>query len=278
MIIRQLIKTSQKPKIYTEGTAVMWVDDYISTQLLETHLNQNTDLASRKDTTISSTVEWILKKVPGNKLTILDLGCGPGLYSEKLAERGHKVTGIDFSCNSIEYARESARKKKLDISYIQQNYQELDVKSRYDLIVMIFTDFGVLSPDQRDILLNNIYRALKPGGIFLFDVLDDKYPARKLESKEWEVSAKGFWRNSPYLAISESFYYESQKVTLNQHIIIEENGGMEVYRFWQHTFSHSDLGKIVSSRGFRTAECYDGVIPDSEMYSSDSVTFCIATK
>ncbi len=88
----------------------MWTDEYISTQLLETHLNQATDLASRKESTISSTMEWILQKVPGNRMSILDLGCGPGLYTERLAQKGHIVTGIDFSENSISHARKSAEK------------------------------------------------------------------------------------------------------------------------------------------------------------------------
>ena len=278
MNIKKLIKAAQKPEIYSPGTALMWVDEYISTQLLETHLSQDIELASRKETTISSTVEWILGKVPGDRLNILDLGCGPGLYTEKLAELEHLVTGMDYSSNSIRYAEDSARRKKLNISYRQQDYLELKEENRYDLILLIFTDFGVLNPKQRKTLLDNIYRALKPGGTFIFDVLNEKSEVHDSGSQDWEMSEKGFWRNTPYLALTESFYYEQQNVTLNQHIIIEEDGKTEIYRFWIHTFSGSDLDAITSSAGFRSAECYDSVIPDSEMCSSKSVSFCVATK
>jgi len=276
MKIKELIKTAQKPEIYTPGTASMWEDEYISTQLLAVHLNQDIDLASRKESTIASTIDWMLDKVPGDKLNILDLGCGPGLYTEKLAQKGHDVTGMDFSANSIRYAQESARSKNLNISYAQQNYLDLHVESQYDLIIMIFTDFGVLSPDQREILLANIYGALKPGGKFLFDVLNDNFT--QSGSKEWELSTKGFWRNGPYLALSESFYYAEQKVVLSQHTIIEDGGEMEVYRFWNHTMSHADLEKILALQGFRATHCYDRVIPDCDMVRSEAVTFCIAKK
>ena len=278
MKIAELVSTAQKPEIYTPGTALMWVDEYISTQLLEIHLSQDIELASRKASTISSTVEWILNKVTGEKLNILDLGCGPGLYSEKLAEKGHIVTGMDFSSNSIQYAKESANRKKLDITYIQQDYLELTEENKYDLILLIFTDFGVLPPDQRELLLRNINRALKPGGTFIFDVLNDNYEANIGGSKNWELSEKGFWREIPYMALSESFYYDKQKVILNQHIVIDQERGTEVYRFWMHTFSSADLNAIILPVGFKTAEYVYGIIPDSEVCSSSSVTFCVAVK
>lgn len=278
MKIQNLITASQKPDIYTQGTAVMWVDEYISTQLLETHLNQDIDLASRKKTTISSTIEWILNKVPGNNLKILDLGCGPGIYTEKLAEKGHRVTGMDFSANSIRYAMESAKRKNFTISYLQQDYLELKEENQYDLIMLIFTDFGVLLPDQRSRLLANIYRALKPGGVFIFDVLNENYPVKKSGEKEWDASTKGFWKNKPYLALTESFYYEKENVMLSQHVIIDETGDVDIYRFWIHTFSHGTLKEILSLQHFCNAECFDSVLPDSSLYSSEEVTFCVATK
>ena len=78
----------------------MWTDPYISEQLLQIHLNPELDLASRKYSTIQSTAEWVLSKVSKKKMKILDLGCGPGLYSEIFANKGHLVTGVDFSKNS----------------------------------------------------------------------------------------------------------------------------------------------------------------------------------
>ncbi len=280
MKISEIITTTKQPKVYSQGTSSMWEDEYISKQLLEVHLNQHIDLASRKESTITETIDWILSKAPtiapGQKLNILDLGCGPGLYTEKLAQKGHNVTGIDFSDNSIRYATKSALDKELDISYINQNYLELDEENKYDIILMIFTDFGVLTPNQRQTLMVNIYSALKSRGVFIFDVLNKKYVPPAL--KGWEVSEKGFWRDKPYMALSESFYYEKKNVILSQHTIIEEGGETEVYRFWTHTFSDGELKQIFALKGFLAFECYQYVIPDGDMYRSQEVTFCVATK
>ena len=278
MNISKLLNITQKPEIYAKGTAVMWVDEHISTQLLQTHLSQDIDLASRKETTISSTLNWIQEQVPGERLNILDLGCGPGLYTEKLAENGHVVTGLDFSARSINYARESAKEKNLTISYVTQDYLELRQENEYDLIMMIFTDFGVLTPEQRKILLANIYRALKPGGRFLFDVLNESYPVNNSGVKDWEVSVKGFWRDDPYLALTESFYYEEQRVSLSQHTVVDQTGNMEIYRFWVHTFSNTDLVETLNLAGFYNPVCYGNILPGCQMYRAEDVTFCIATK
>lgn len=92
MNFSDLIEFTKKPQIYAKGNAVMWTDEHISRQLLDIHLNPNVDLASRRRSSIESTVDWILNIVSVEKMSILDLGCGPGLYTEIMAERGHKIT------------------------------------------------------------------------------------------------------------------------------------------------------------------------------------------
>lgn len=103
----------------------MWTDPYISRQLLDIHLNPDLDLASRKMNTIETTIEWILYRSGKDHLNILDLGCGPGLYSQRLSQKGHHVTGIDFSATSIMHAASAAKENRLDIEYRQQDYLEL---------------------------------------------------------------------------------------------------------------------------------------------------------
>jgi len=253
----------------------MWTDPYISEQLLETHLNPDTDLASRKPETINRTIDWILSNTADHKMEILDLGCGPGLYSEILAGKGHDVTAIDFSENSIEFAKKEAARKNLEISYKRGNYLEIDLGAKqFDLVLLIFTDFGPLLPDERIQLLQMIRKVLKPGGIFIFDVLNEKNFEKKLSPRDWEVSGGGFWRKNPYIALSESFLYKKEKVILYQHVIIDEQGKIDTYRFWNHFFSPQDIEEILLSNGFSKISFYENVIPSSDLYNAEEVTFC----
>jgi len=275
MKIEELIKQSTRPKLYEPGNAVMWTDEHISKKLLETHLNPEVDLASRKPETIKTTVEWVLSNTDKPELDILDLGCGPGLYSELFAGKGHNVTGVDFSENSIKYAREEAKNKNLDIKYLNKSYIDLDLQeTQFDLVLLVFTDFGPLLPDERNNLLSVIKRVLKPGGMFIFDVLNDNDIEGKLSSRNWEVSGQGFWKNEPYMALSESFLYKKEKVILYQHIVIDEQDNINYYRFWNHFFSNEDVSLILAENGFGKIGFYDNILPSGYGYSSKDVTFC----
>lgn len=276
--MKDLIKYSKRPELYEKGTAIMWTDPYISQQLLQIHLNPDMDLASRKYSSIEIASDWLLTKAAKKRMNILDLGCGPGLYSEIYANNGHRVTGVDFSISSIDYARQEAEKKGLDIIYLNQNYLELDVpESHFDLATLIYTDLGPLLPPERAQLLANINKALKPGGLLIFDVLNDKNLESKVSPKSWEVAETGFWREGPYLALSESFLFKDEKVILSQHVIHEEST-TDVYRFWTHFFSHEDLIEILSPFDFTVHGFHEDVLPEGDLWNGDNVTFCIARK
>lgn len=279
MKFNNIIKHRPKPTIYEKGTAVMWTDEHISKHLLQVHLNTELDLASRKKETIIQTCNWILEKAHKKQMKVLDLGCGPGLYTELMAEKDHKVTGVDFSGSSIEYAKAEAKKKALEIEYIQANYLELELEENsFDLVILIFTDLGVLLPAEREKMIQFVHKILKPGGTFIFDVLNDKDLEKKIAPKNWEAAEQGFWKPEPYLALSESFLYEKEKVILYQHMLLDEKEAVDVYRFWTHFFSYSDLETLLKKNGFMEFSFYDNVLPVGDLWNGDNVTFTVTIK
>ena len=275
MKIDEIISLSEKPELYEKGTSFMWTDEHIAKQLLQIHLNPDTDLASRKKSTIEKTVEWILEtQFFFEEINILDLGCGPGLYTEIFATNGHKVTGIDISRNSIDYAIKSAEEKGLNIDYQTGSYLEIDFgKEKYDLIILIYADLGALLPTERKPLLAKIYSALKKGGVFIFDVLQDKGLNEKISPKSWEARKVGFWKNAPHLVLSESFLYDDEKIILFQHSIIDHSEDIEVYRFWTHFFSQQDITDILKQQNFRNIEFREDILPEGDLWNGDNVIF-----
>ncbi len=279
MDFNELIKASTKPTLYEPGDALMWADRYISKQLLKIHMDPNIDAASRKPESIKKTLEFIYDLCEKSGMNILDLGCGPGIYTQDIAAKGHYVTGMDFSENSIAYAKNQANRNKLRIEYVCKNYLMLDYLEKFDLIMMIYTDFGVLIPDDRKRLLQNVFHALKPGGIFIFDVLNDKNLDVKFpEQQSWDVSNGGFWRESPYLELVNGFRYNKENVYLKQHSIIDQSGSCTKYRFWIHYFNSGTLIPMLSDHGFENIELYNNVLSESDIWNGENVTFCKMNK
>ncbi|MDH4034074.1 MAG: methyltransferase domain-containing protein, partial [candidate division Zixibacteria bacterium] len=131
-----LKRINTRPEVWGAYTAeTLWNDKHISGKMLEFHLNEKVEPASRNKAFLDKSVAWMINRFDiGHGTKVCDFGCGPGLYTTPLAEQGAKVTGVDFSERSIQYAQDIARRKKLDIDYVLQNYLDFTTEHRFDLI------------------------------------------------------------------------------------------------------------------------------------------------
>ena len=107
--------------------------------MLREHLSQEHDAASRRFAEIDRHVAWIHQSVLARQPTrVLDLGCGPGLYTSRLARLGHTCTGIDFAPASTAYATEEARTGRLPCWYIQGDIRTVDCGTGYGIVMLTF--------------------------------------------------------------------------------------------------------------------------------------------
>ena len=276
MGITEIGKFTSRPPLFEPGTDAMWSDPHISQQLLQVHLDPNTDLASRKRNEIERTAGWILAQRSDKTMNMLDLGCGPGLYTQRYANEGHTVTGVDISKSSIEYARRSTGQSAKPIEYINADYLQLELpKNRYDLITMIYADFGVLSPAEREMLLAKVRSALRADGLFIFDALNGGDPACRKEQSDWHYAESGFWSDIPHLAFSQTFHYSEEDVLLHQHLV-KTDEGLRLYRFWNEFFTHEKLLSLLQSAGFKSISFHEDVLKEEGAWSGKNVTFCVA--
>jgi 2-polyprenyl-3-methyl-5-hydroxy-6-metoxy-1,4-benzoquinol methylase len=260
-MFEKLEKISARPKPFEIYTAAdLWTDEHTSGQMLSYHLNEDVDLSSRNRAFIEKSVGWInayFNIGPGNK--IADFGCGPGLYTQRLAALQADVTGIDFSERSIQYAKKVAAETDLSIRYINQDYFDFETDDRFDLILMIMCDFCALSPVQRKRILTKFHTLLTPGGHVLLDV----YSLNAFEQREETVVYEkgllnGFWSPEPYYGFLNTFKYEKEKVVLDKYSIIEANRTRTVYN-WLQYFSREILEREFASCGFAIETLFSDV-------------------
>ena len=266
----ELIDINKRPACFSIYTAEeLWAEPYTAEQMLRYHLDKELPMASRQHSFIDQSANWITEKFNlGSGKKVADFGCGPGLYALRLARTGANVTGIDFSANSLVYARETAKLEGVEIDYQQANYLNFNSNDRYDLIVMIMCDYCVLSPLQRSLLLSIFKKHLSPQGRVMIDVNTmNAYNAREESSIYERRQLNGFWSPDDYFGFVNTFKYDDEKVVLDKYTIIEEHQTRVIYNWFQH-FDPASLSSEVESNGFVIEETYGDVAGGA--YCSDA--------
>ncbi len=246
----------RRPKPFgTFTTSLLWTDEYVSQKMLEYHLNEELDVASRKPEFIDRSAAWLVSRFGlGPRRAVCDFGCGPGLYASRLARSGAEVTGVDFSRRSIEHARAAAKGEGLEIDYILGDYLEFRTKKKFDLIIIIFCDFCALGPDRRRRLLTGFREMLKPGGSVVLDYFTPEFfSAFKEKTAYNHLPAGGFWSPEPYHVFQFSHKYPDLNLTLSKFVIYEENRTREIYN-WLQCFSPESMEEEFKAAGFGSVE------------------------
>jgi SAM-dependent methyltransferase len=106
----------------------------------------------------------------GSPMRILDLACGFGRHANRLAALGHSVTGVDLMPGFLDIARRNAAAMKVEVDYRQGDMRRLSFSSEFDRVLLLFTSFGYFGDDQNAQVLENMARALRPGGCLMLDV------------------------------------------------------------------------------------------------------------
>ena len=117
-------------------------------------------------------IKYILQNIEKKnikKLDILDLGCGGGLTCEPLARLNANVTGIDFVKENIEIAKNHARQSELMINYIHDDINSINLKKKYDLILMLEI---IEHLEEWDVLISKFKKNLKPKGMMIFSTIN----------------------------------------------------------------------------------------------------------
>jgi SAM-dependent methyltransferase len=97
--------------------------------------------------------------------TALDLACGAGRNAVWLAERGWRVTAVDFSSVALDRARELASSREVAIEWIDADVLAWSPRARhYDLVTMLYLQLP--TTERRD-ALRRAAEAVRPGGTLL---------------------------------------------------------------------------------------------------------------
>ena len=251
MNLSEILHRDMEPQPWAEGEKIPWNDPDFSRRMLKEHLSQKHDAASRRTPVIKKHVDWIHNHIlDENPSRILDLGCGPGLYTARLAALGHACRGIDFSPASIEYAVKHAPE---NCSYTLGDIRTTDFGSGYDLVMLIFGEFNVFKPEDAKLILQKAYAALNPGGQILLEVTtyDAVYELGN-QPATWYSAENELFADEPHLCLMESFWDDDQSVAIERYYIVDAAIG-EVTRYAASPQAYEELNctEMLVQAGFK---------------------------
>lgn len=229
---------------------IPWDDPEFSRRMLAEHLTQDHDLASRRTAMIEAQVRWIHELACGSKpCRILDLACGPGLYSIRLAALGHRCLGIDFGPASIAYARDRAVP---GCEFVLGDLRTADFGGGHDVAMQIYGEFNVFPPTEIRAILAKARAALVPGGWLLIEMQTAASVRASGEAPTVRSRAEtGLFSSSPHLIRIDNAWYEAEQVAQQVFRITDEATGMvTTYHSTTKAWTEEECRVLLAEAGF----------------------------
>jgi SAM-dependent methyltransferase len=179
---------------------------------------------------------------PGTEL--LDVPCGSGRLSLALAQRGYRVTGVDWSAAFLAHARSGGATGT--VTWEQRDMRDLPWRGRFDGAFCVGNSFGYLDDEGNVAFLEAVSAALKPGARFVLEtpmVLENLLP--HLEKQPW-------WKvGDMQLLVAND--YDPTRQRLETEYTFVSNGRLDVRRGSHRAYTYRELVELLKAAGFTVA-------------------------
>ena len=261
--MHDIVTRTNPPSPWSEGDNIPWDEPAFSERMLAEHLDQGHDLASRRTEKIDQQVRWIHEAVLDERPTrILDLACGPGLYTSPLARLGHECVGLDFAPAAIAHAVEQAHISSLSCEYVQADVRTADFGEGFGLAMMLYGQFNVFRRPEAARILSRAYAALAAGGVLLLEPQAYEHVRRKdAQQTSWYAAEAGLFSDRPHMVLQEWFWDEGDQTSTERfHVIDAETGGVTQCALSSVAYTQSQLAKALAKVGFRDVRFHPSLI------------------
>jgi SAM-dependent methyltransferase len=178
---------------------------------------------------------------------VLDLGCGSGHHAVDLASRGYGVVGYDLSVYQLALAADVAQERDQKINFLQGDMREMAFEAMFDGIYCWNTSFGYFEEEKNQAVAERVFRALKPGGMFLIDVANRDFAATYSPSQLW------YEGDSCVCMDDMSVDFITSRLRVKRSVIFDDGRSREC-TYSVRLYSLHELGKLLHDVGFRVTE------------------------
>lgn len=181
--------------------------------------------------------------------TILDIATGTGAQAIALTHRGYKVTAADISSRMLAIARKKARGLPIKFTHADMRTAHLGT---FDAVIAIFNAIGNLTKPELAKAMGAIHRQLKPGGLFVFDILNLRYMRTDVAGYRY-IDVCTTVEDVKFVRFNKDRLSKKGILTTEEETFIQEGYGKPLLlrEIWDlQLYEANELRKMLSDAGF----------------------------
>lgn len=225
--------------------------------------------------TVAQVLSSLLTRYGKGRGLLLDLACGTGSVSVRLAEKGYEVIGVDLSPEMLSEAQNKAYSAGQNILFLCQDMTKLDLYGTVDAAVCTLDGLCHL-PDEESVsaALGKVLLFMNPGGVFLFDV-NSVYKHRAVLG------------NNTFVYDTDDVYCVWQNTLLSDGVTVQmdldffepvSDAGDYVRqseRFTERAYPRETLEAMLKKAGFTVLDVFDGYSEKPAHDTSERLLFAV---
>ena len=225
--------------------------------------------------TVSQVLSSLLTRYGKSRGLLLDLACGTGSVSVRLAEKGYEVIGVDLSPEMLSEAQNKAYSAGQNILFLCQDMTKLDLYGTVDAAVCTLDGLCHL-PDEESVFaaLQKVSLFMNPGGVFLFDV-NSVYKHRAVLG------------NNTFVYDTDDVYCVWQNTLLSDGVTVQmdldffepvSDAGDYVRqseRFTERAYPRETLETMLKKAGYTVLDVFDGYLGKPAHDTSERLLFAV---
>jgi len=216
----------------------------------------------------------IFKKFDKNPELVLDLGCGTGNITVKMAQAGYDMIGIDLSCEMLDIARQKAADEGLDILFLNQDMTEFELYGTVDAIISTLDGINYITEDGGlEKLFKLCENYLNPDGIMIFDI-NSKYKLKEVLGNNTFVSEEDnifyIWQNN--------FFEEENVCSFTLDFFVKnKDGSYDRFSEYQEerAYSKEEIERAAEKAGLEIRGCFGGFDFSAPQDTSERLFFIL---
>jgi SAM-dependent methyltransferase len=175
---------------------------------------------------------------------ILDLACGAGQHAVELAARGYDLVGYDLSQSQLDWAGGLAQERNQRLQFTYGDMRDLSYLEAFDAVYSWNTSFGFFEEEKNVDVAQRVFRALRPGGRFLLDVINRDFVVAQQPGQTW-------FEGDGCVCIDDvSIDFITSRMKVKRTLMLT-NGKNRECNYSVRIYGLHELGKMLHDVGFK---------------------------